>query len=613
MKKIYAMMLALCLLSVSAFAQQTVTIDNPTVGGLSANLSAKFTTQLAPAYNTVTTLKITGVMGKSDFTALSQQLGKCIVLNTLDLTGLTHCYKTKSVYDASSQKYVEQIVGDGYLPQNAFANSLFGNAALNSILLPENVITTIGYGAFGGAVLSSLTIPASVKTIESNAFGGIYKLQKLDIPVTVDSVGDRLFSYAKSIKEVNFLNPNLKMGNNGYMCFSGANALQKVSLPARLDTIGYQMFIGCGELTTLDMDFASVKVIASQAFSGCAKLATLDLSSVETIGQGAFLGCTSLQLDKQSFPRLKTLSGDSPFAGCNGLTSIDLTNVKITGIDYDGNEIPSQAGIMSNTFNNCTNLTDVTLPSTITTLSGFGGTTKLTQLTIPASVTTIGAGAFSGSGITSATVPQNVTTIGSSAFRNCAGLTSISLPAGLATIGANAFQNCTGLTGFTVPASVSDIGDYAWAGCTGLTSITSLATDPVQPDGNHTFDNVTKTIPLYLTQAAIDQGDYAYCPGWKDFNNRQLLQISGIWDTKNNASFALLTNPVQNEARFTFAAAAMGAKIIIIDLNGKTVANRDIASGATEAVIDVDNLTKGIYIAKYSDAQGRKGTLKLMK
>ena len=62
---------------------------------------------------------------------------------------------------------------------------------------------------------------------------------------------------------------------------------------------------------------------------------------------------------------------------------------------------------------------------------GFYNCTGLTSITIPNSVTSIGAWAFSGcSGLTSIEIPNSVTSIGMNAFYNCTGLTSVRLEIG---------------------------------------------------------------------------------------------------------------------------------------------------------------------------------------
>ncbi|MBR4552314.1 MAG: leucine-rich repeat domain-containing protein, partial [Bacteroidaceae bacterium] len=79
-------------------------------------------------------------------------------------------------------------------------------------------------------------------------------------------------------------------------------------------------------------------------------------------------------------------------------------------------------------FAGCTSLTSITIPSSVTSIEdyAFAGCTGLTSITIPSSVTSIGDYAFFDCySLTSITIPESVTSIGDYAFSYCTGLTSI--------------------------------------------------------------------------------------------------------------------------------------------------------------------------------------------
>ena len=126
-------------------------------------------------------------------------------------------------------------------------------------------------------------------------------------------------------------------------------------------------------------------------------------------------------------------------------------------------------------FKNCSDLTSLTLPSSVTRIGdyAFKNCSGLTSLILPSSVTRIGDYAFYNcSGLTSLTLPSSVTSIGEFAFRYCSGLTSLTIPSGVTSIGMSAFEYCSSLTSLTLPSSVNEIGIYAFHGCSGLTSLT---------------------------------------------------------------------------------------------------------------------------------------------
>ena len=109
--------------------------------------------------------------------------------------------------------------------------------------------------------------------------------------------------------------------------------------------------------------------------------------------------------------------------------------------------------------------------------SVFFDCTGLTNVIIPNTVTRINSNAFYNCyGLTSIDIPCGVTIIGAYAFQNCSGLTSITISDSVTTIGAYAFAECTGLTSVTIPNSVTTIYNQAFYYCSSLTSITSLAT-----------------------------------------------------------------------------------------------------------------------------------------
>ena len=66
------------------------------------------------------------------------------------------------------------------------------------------------------------------------------------------------------------------------------------------------------------------------------------------------------------------------------------------------------------------------------------------------------------SSLTSVTIPNSVTTIGGNAFYGCESLTSVAIPNSVTSIGGGAFWGCSSLTSVTIPNSVTSIGDSAF-------------------------------------------------------------------------------------------------------------------------------------------------------
>ena len=133
----------------------------------------------------------------------------------------------------------------------------------------------------------------------------------------------------------------------------------------------------------------------------------------------------------------------------------------------------------------------ITIPSTLggNPVTGIGNyafqnCTNLTSVTIPDSVTSIGNFAFSGcKGLTSVTIPNGVKSIGGSAggavFENCVGLTAVTIPDSVTSISIYAFKNCIRLSSMTIGNGVTSIGGNAFNNCNSLMSVTFLGRPPV--------------------------------------------------------------------------------------------------------------------------------------
>ncbi|MBQ9993532.1 MAG: leucine-rich repeat domain-containing protein, partial [Clostridia bacterium] len=90
----------------------------------------------------------------------------------------------------------------------------------------------------------------------------------------------------------------------------------------------------------------------------------------------------------------------------------------------------------------------------------FKDCSSLTDITIPDSVTRIFDWAFFGcSSLTGITIPDSVTSIGNLVFSSCSSLTYITIPDSVASIGYRAFDGCCSLTVYCSE------GSCAWRYC----------------------------------------------------------------------------------------------------------------------------------------------------
>ena len=301
--------------------------------------------------------------------------------------------------------------------------------------------------------------------------------------------------------------------------FMNTTNLKSVSIPASVSYIGQQVFDGCTNLETVS-GCEGVTDVGDKAFSGT-KWLTDQPDGVVYIGKVAYLGknvsgevnikASTVSISNNAFkdctnltsitiPNSVTYIGSYTFYGCTGLISIEIPN--------------SVTSIGSSAFEGCTNLISIEIPNSVTSIgsSAFQGCTSLTSITIPDDVTNICESTFQGcTSLTSITIPNGVTDIGSYTFYGCTGLTSITIPNGVTEIYESTFQGCTSLTSITIPNSVTYIGAKAFFGCSILATVTIGS--GVESIGGSAFKDCTnlETVTVYAQDCSLGNNAFNYC------------------------------------------------------------------------------------------------------
>lgn len=186
---------------------------------------------------------------------------------------------------------------------------------------------------------------------------------------------------------------------------------------------------------------------------------------VTAIGEEAFRHY--IRLECIDIPSSVTSIESSAFGDCGWLEKVNIKDIsawcKIQFADATANPLWNAHHL----YLNGVEVTHVTIPNTITIIQPwvFSGCTNLTSVTIPTSVTKIGQYAFYNSGLTSVEIPSSVTMIGESAFEYCQKMTSVNIPNTLTSIEPSTFQFCSSLTSISIPSSVKSIGRDAFFGC----------------------------------------------------------------------------------------------------------------------------------------------------
>ena len=425
-------------------------------------------------------------------------------------------------------------------------SAFYGCTALTSVTLPEG-LTTIEEGVFTDCdALASIELPASLQTIDASALdaGGLTEIKVQTGNTHFEAAEGVLYNKGKTAL---LRYPRKKPGTTftvpasvttiGEYAFA-VSALTDVTLPDGLQTIGEGAFGGCTALKSVTLP-AGLKEIEKNAFGGCETLTSINLpEGLKTIGEGAFNECTALK--SITIPKKVETIGDNAFQRCTGLKDVTVA--------WDAASIPD---IQESVFIDLS-LGDMKLHVPGGTVDAYKGKDVWKNFQIveeprgdlstglhweydaaTRTLTITGTGDMPDFADTDAQpwkdvrneiekvkIGAGVNHVGKYAFTNCAKLATVTLPEGLETIGNYAFGECAALASISIPNSVTAIADGVFASCKALASI---------------------TIPNSVT--AIADGVFAGCKALKSVTLPDGLQTIGKNAFQDCAALASISIP----------------------------------------------------------------------
>ena len=404
---------------------------------------------------------------------------------------------------------VEKTIGNK-LPE-AMLPIKFTNIKYGKVIACEgdaNVITSIGDEAFANCSnLTNISIPNSITYIGDSAFSYRSNITEIHYQGTMDQWLNMTFgsSWLPSNDNINLyfndelvdeITVNADIPSNA---FYSIDSITKVTIGEGVTSIGDDAFSFCSNLTEITLP-SSVTSIGNSAFYNCSNLTEITLpSSLTSIGNTAFHSCYALALVKNNSNTLTITKGktDNGYVGYyakevvnNGATAKGrikiIDNVQYYINDTTGEFIALAPAISRNAiisisiaertteinqyaFNNCSNLTEITLPSSLTSIGNYAFYNCRSLETV-----TFAEG-------------SQLESISDSAFSNCSALQSIELPSSVTSIGDDAFSYCSELTEITLPASLKSIGDSAFSQCTSLAKVTFAEGSNLKSISGHAF------------------------------------------------------------------------------------------------------------------------------
>jgi type II secretory pathway pseudopilin PulG len=323
-------------------------------------------------------------------------------------TGIISKYTGPEVAELTIPNYINGVKVNGITGDLDNRRGIISNTSISSVIISPG-ITSIGEMAFDFSTnLKNITIPNTVTLIGDYAFGVCQKLEILIIPSSVINIGKDIVVGCTKLKEINVASNNntyksidgvlFNKAGDTLLIFPNNSIITEYDIPAGVTTIYDSSFSYCSLITEINIP-DSVTNIENAAFACCFSLININIpSSVSFIGSDAFTNCLELVTidiseDNQSYKLV-----DNVLFNKSG-TLLHTYFIKRPGLTYT---IPSGVtDIEDGAFNQCVQLTSITLPNTLINIGtgigngSFNGCTKITSMTIPSSVVSIGSSAFS--------------------------------------------------------------------------------------------------------------------------------------------------------------------------------------------------------------------------
>lgn len=213
---------------------------------------------------------------------------------------------------------------------------------------------------------SEIIIPEGIKEIKRRAFYECGNLKKITTPASLKTIGDNAFDSCKALEHVEFLG---------------------------VENIGDQIFRECTALKTVKADGCLQKWDDEEPFLYC--IALEDITITEGSGNYSSENGILYNKDKSLLIAYPPAKPDTEFIAPKGVKEI-AQSAFIRAQNLKKVEIPEADVINDYAFEECTNLTEIKLSDTLTTLGidAFYNCTSLKTLHLPESLVNIGTCAF---------------------------------------------------------------------------------------------------------------------------------------------------------------------------------------------------------------------------
>lgn len=403
------------------------------------------------------------------------------------------------------------------------ASEAFRNFAARTYIVP-NTLAYIGDRAFMSSSVQTIDLTGLDNcVIGGSAFAYCRNLTSIHIPAGTTNLRKAYgtqsgtFDSCTSLTSVTFGNSEIIIGD---FTFESCTNLNLSSLSVK--SIGQDAFLGCSSITDLRINFVGQEinpVIGAQAFAQCTNLETVTITGKTNINTYAFSYCSNLTSINLG-PGCRTISSYA-FNNCPKLKYIYLDQKSQTSGSSDGNYLGTES-----TFNLCPKINEVYLADS-TKSFGLGALVSICG----------GKSIFSKS-----TEPYN-----SIYKRQYSGkqysyqrVTDFSIPEGT-TSTPKCLANYIGLIGLGLPTTLTTITAGSFSGCS-IRFVACYAQTPPSFQEEYPFGQ-SQSLTIYVPKDSVNT--YKQAEGWSNYTDKIIeIRSFGIDETvsvQENTAVAYIT------------------------------------------------------------------------
>lgn len=293
------------------------------------------------------------------------------------------------------------------------------------------------------------------------------------------------------------------------------------------------------------------KKIADGVFRNDGELNSVDFSGVgetlETIGEYAFYGCTSLT-DSFTAPENLKYINDYAFSGCsmnsaslNGVISIGVEAFKKSGVTYIS--APSCETVGDSAFLECSNLTEIFFPAVEEIgKSAFSACSKLSKVNLTSAanastISAVGENSFSSTAVEEidwSGYSFDQDKIGNGVFANCTKLQKIQMPS-VNMVPINMCSECSSLTEIIFHQDNKIIGSGAFSNCKKLSKVVTSASIYKINATAFSGDTALKTVDIeYVKDTTHTDSLEINMKAFPDLAKPSALKMRGYIDEVHN-------------------------------------------------------------------------------